>query len=361
MWNFGVEGFTSTIAYKRQWDRTGLGDRVADADEGQLLLVRCRLREDMERFVARLNVEKEHRFSDEEIKYAVTENGDYRFRTVITRLEFGWYMGQSIGRIKYDNFKSEATRVSGHAYHDMLMGIWSKTRREQTSQADKEHGRDRKASGLPARYDGKASDRDSGLYGQRQLPMPQTDPDKSPWKKERDRTDRPAQVIGQAGDDRFQSDEYDTTLLRMARQGATMAQELEGRWIYDRSSMVDFDPRLGRVLTAEESKKLREDGMIWATIRMPRPGKIEKFESQGANHRVWVFWPLSNQHRWIGVDSIKGPRRRWSTGGYVLANKDEGERADKVFAAVKDHRYRINETTKRLYIEADEGEEVKAG
>lgn len=88
---------------------------VEDWDNPRRLLVRARLRGDIERVFPGAIVQ-------------VTETADYRFRSFIDRDQVSMALCGIVGRIDYTNFKSS---VMEPRRHDAYMGVWSILHREQ--------------------------------------------------------------------------------------------------------------------------------------------------------------------------------------------------------------------------------------
>ena len=113
MWIITQEGFYSITAY----DPHRGGER-ADSDE--LIVVRARVREDLERITEWIGDD-----------ILATPNADYPFRVITSRSSWVSYMTRATHEIDYFNFKNRVTDRLGSFRHDVLMTVWSALRRLQ--------------------------------------------------------------------------------------------------------------------------------------------------------------------------------------------------------------------------------------
>ena len=111
MWVITTDGVYSVTAYD---PRRG-GERP-DAEE--LLIVRARVRADLERIAEHVGGE-----------ILDTPRADYPFRTVATRNAWWGYLEAATEAIDYTNFKSRVQTVRGRQRHDVLMRVWTDLRR----------------------------------------------------------------------------------------------------------------------------------------------------------------------------------------------------------------------------------------
>jgi hypothetical protein len=105
MWIFTTFGFFSVVAH-----RTKPG----------VLLVRARVRSDLEAFSVRVGLEGE-----------VTENvrADYRYRLEAPAVDVARVISEELTTMDYDNFKSRVEETQGADRESVYMGIWSHLRR----------------------------------------------------------------------------------------------------------------------------------------------------------------------------------------------------------------------------------------
>jgi hypothetical protein len=97
MWVFLRDSFLSIVADRGHKDR---------------LLVRARIKGDLERAFPRAKV-------------VSLKNTDYRYRAFIDRAEVARALAEQVARIDYTNFKDEVQRVSGSARHHVYFDVWT--------------------------------------------------------------------------------------------------------------------------------------------------------------------------------------------------------------------------------------------
>jgi hypothetical protein len=107
MWLFTDEGFFSVVA-NREYPDT--------------LVVRGRVREDIERFVARV---KESPPAAELIE---TPGADYPFRALVPWECFAKYVAGAVKNIDYFNFKDAVGQKQGLRRHDIYARVWAVVR-----------------------------------------------------------------------------------------------------------------------------------------------------------------------------------------------------------------------------------------
>lgn len=110
MWLFTVDGFFSA---------------VQDRDDPERIIVRGRVREDLERLVERLSPTAG--LADPEI--VATPMADYAFRVFVDRSVWAGYVSAAAWKIDYPNFKARAAHGPGRfdAYH----AVWATLSRWQ--------------------------------------------------------------------------------------------------------------------------------------------------------------------------------------------------------------------------------------
>jgi hypothetical protein len=112
MWTITVDGFYSVTAFD---ERRG-GPR---ADAAELVVVRGRVREDLER-LSRLIPH---------VEILGTPRSDYPFRIICRRDEWSRYLAASVDEIDYVNFKDRVAKQQGRRRHDVLLSVWATLRR----------------------------------------------------------------------------------------------------------------------------------------------------------------------------------------------------------------------------------------
>ena len=113
MWMYTKDGFFSAVQ-----------DR---GDDGRIL-VRSRIKEDIEKLASYLDEAR----PDNKHEILVTPDGDYGFRMSVLRAEWKCYLHESVSDLDYFNFKSE---VHGEPDRDQAyMQVWS-------AMNDLQHGR----------------------------------------------------------------------------------------------------------------------------------------------------------------------------------------------------------------------------
>lgn len=111
---FSQDGFFSITAY----DPVKGGDRV---DAGDLIVVRGRVRADLERVATRIG--------DGEV--LSTPRADYAYRMVVPRRSWASYLEAAVDEIDYVNFKDRVRGRLGSFRHDVLLSVWVTLRRLQ--------------------------------------------------------------------------------------------------------------------------------------------------------------------------------------------------------------------------------------
>ncbi|MES2290275.1 MAG: hypothetical protein V4530_11120 [Pseudomonadota bacterium] len=94
---------------------TAFVSAVADRDDPSRLMLRARLKGDLEAFLARVVAVPD---------IVETPDADYRFRTVVRREEFLVALDHAARAIDYDNFKSSIA-PDQRARHDAYLDVWS--------------------------------------------------------------------------------------------------------------------------------------------------------------------------------------------------------------------------------------------
>jgi hypothetical protein len=115
MWLITQDGFFSVTAYDPR--RGG-----ARRDSDDLLIVRARARDDLERIGAWIGID-----------ILETPRADYPFRVVTSRQAWVNYLSHATTGIDYFNFKDRVSERLGSDRHDVLMSVWSSLRRLQNS------------------------------------------------------------------------------------------------------------------------------------------------------------------------------------------------------------------------------------
>jgi len=110
MWLTTTEGFFSA---------------VEDRDEQGSVLVRARVRGDLEQLADALGVE-----------VLEMPAADYPFRVRVSKADWAGYVANCAGRIDYDNFKDAVAARQGHDRAEVYMGVWSALRRLQRLQRE---------------------------------------------------------------------------------------------------------------------------------------------------------------------------------------------------------------------------------
>jgi hypothetical protein len=110
MWLLTTIGFFSVVAY---------------TDDPNVLLVRARVREDLEAL-------RDQHLPDLEILETVA--ADYRFRAVVTRKAFARVAGALVASIDYPNFKDVVKQRQGQARASAYSDVWSVLYRLQTDE-----------------------------------------------------------------------------------------------------------------------------------------------------------------------------------------------------------------------------------
>ena len=100
MWVFNVDGFFSVV----QSDR-----------DPELVMVRARFREDLERVAKKLGAEKIHD----------TPKNDYPFRVYVKKTAWADYLLTSAQEIDYTNFKNRALKGASRDRSDRYHAVWA--------------------------------------------------------------------------------------------------------------------------------------------------------------------------------------------------------------------------------------------
>lgn len=114
MWVVTTDGFYSVVQFdKRKGKKLKVPYRLKDTDPDSWLVVRARVRADLERLkIHDLYIEK-------------TLIGDYGYRAILTREEWADYLLAATYEIDYDShFKEEASR-NRPGRHSIYMDVWS--------------------------------------------------------------------------------------------------------------------------------------------------------------------------------------------------------------------------------------------
>lgn len=101
MWIFTTFGFFSAVEHR---------------DDHKRLLVRGRVREDIEALSSALHETSE--FVQD------TPDADYPYRIDVGKFEFAQLMAQSITSIDYDNFKNEVAQSQGYSRAKLYGNVW---------------------------------------------------------------------------------------------------------------------------------------------------------------------------------------------------------------------------------------------
>lgn len=103
MWIFTTHGFFTA---------------VENRDDPNMLIVRCRVREDMN------NIRR--RYFPTLSKTTFHNDFDYPYRANITKLEYAKGMARTVMDIEYERFKPAVQGVQGKKRADMYTGLWWK-------------------------------------------------------------------------------------------------------------------------------------------------------------------------------------------------------------------------------------------
>lgn len=104
MWIMTMDGFYSAV--EKPWDR----------EDGHLT-VRARCREDIDRLVAKLEVDAVPKFS---------ESADYAWRVRVPREAWALYLVSATEDLSYDNFKDETKRRLGRERASVYGSVWAR-------------------------------------------------------------------------------------------------------------------------------------------------------------------------------------------------------------------------------------------
>ena len=111
MWIFCKLGFFSAVQHRNKPD---------------VLLVRARIKGDLERLIGAMTKEERELLCGNP-KVEITPNADYRYRTEIPKVVFAELVRETAEEIDYDNFKNAAHdgTVRDEAYMDVWRAMWS--------------------------------------------------------------------------------------------------------------------------------------------------------------------------------------------------------------------------------------------
>jgi hypothetical protein len=123
MWTITVDGFYSVTAF----DERRRGPR---ADAAELVMVRGRARDDLERLSR----------SVPHVEILATPRSDYPFRIICRRDEWSRYLVASVEEIDYLNFKDRVAERLGMRRHDVLLSVWAALRRLEEGQGISHRG-----------------------------------------------------------------------------------------------------------------------------------------------------------------------------------------------------------------------------
>lgn len=98
----------------------GFFSAVQDRDEPGSVLVRARVRGDLEQLAETLDT-----------TVLETPDADYPFRVRVSKADWGGYVASCAEGIDYDNFKNAVGARQGHDRADVYLDIWSALRRLQ--------------------------------------------------------------------------------------------------------------------------------------------------------------------------------------------------------------------------------------
>jgi hypothetical protein len=107
VWIFTDFGFFSVVAHRDEPDR---------------LLVRARVRSDLEALTQAIRGRGKSRIYS-------TPDHDYPFRCIVKREAFGRALSELAERIQYDNFKNSVAATQGSERAHVYLGIWDHLRR----------------------------------------------------------------------------------------------------------------------------------------------------------------------------------------------------------------------------------------
>lgn len=108
------------------WIATEVGfySAVAHRDSPDLLLVRARVRKDLNE-LRRLYLPK--------LRIIATPTADYPYRAVVTRREWAHALDGLTRDLDYPNFKDAIERREGRSRHDIYLRVWSALRELEPS------------------------------------------------------------------------------------------------------------------------------------------------------------------------------------------------------------------------------------
>lgn len=95
---------------------------VANRDDPETVLVRARVREDLESLADVV---------EDGVAILETRERDYRFRVVLRREEWSRVLALLAGEIDYPNFKAEVGRRQGHGRAEIYGEVWAVLHRLQ--------------------------------------------------------------------------------------------------------------------------------------------------------------------------------------------------------------------------------------
>jgi hypothetical protein len=105
MWILTTFGFFSVVENRR---------------DPSTLMVRGRVRADIEKFVRRAKVE---------VSILETPTADYRYRAILNRKVVAKVIARALRRLDYPNFKNRVEERQGVARHDVYADVWLNLRR----------------------------------------------------------------------------------------------------------------------------------------------------------------------------------------------------------------------------------------
>lgn len=112
-------------------------------DDKSTVIVRARVRKDLERFVVLV---------PGGAKITYHHNYDYPYRIIIGKGPYVDAMVQIASNVDYDNFKSLITKLYGHARHMVYMTVWSALKKLEANPKRQDAYWDRQLSLLPEDY-----------------------------------------------------------------------------------------------------------------------------------------------------------------------------------------------------------------
>lgn len=117
MWILCKDGFFSIVQLRP--DQAHPASGFAHPDHSDVLCVRTRKRDDLERFCQALELDPGSILGPE------SYSGDYPFRVFVHRDDVAFWLGSVIGSLDYTNFKEMVHRVFGSARASIYTSVWS--------------------------------------------------------------------------------------------------------------------------------------------------------------------------------------------------------------------------------------------